>query len=267
MKKLMAITIVLFMTSTASAAITGATLSRAGELAIINCDKEAVWQVYPANYAASYAVSDDGKTLYFASSEKGKVTFFAASVMDGNPIIESHTLYNGIEIPDNEPTPAPEPEPETLESVIKSEAKGKEEAELKALNETLELVISGIERGTITSTKGARETFRRVWIEKGTAVSAETLANLTPLINKISEKVDFTNLDELKEDFGKVIKAISSVLPVKEPAPEPEPETESKPEPEPEPEPKVQIQNCPNGQCPNGQCPNYPQNKRIWIYR
>ena len=102
------LTLLLLVCNGVQAAITGAITSGAGELAIINSDREAAWSVYPAEYMASYAVSDDGKTVYFASPRPGAVTFYAASVIDGLPRIDSYTLYNGVEIPDDaNPTPAP----------------------------------------------------------------------------------------------------------------------------------------------------------------
>lgn len=248
MKRLLAIAIVLLLTSSVSAALTGATGCKAGELAVVRSDVDAVWTVYPQTYSASYAVSDDGKTLYFASPQEGKITVIAASVSDGQPVIDTHVIYNGVEVPAPEPSPGPTPEPEkeTLESVIKSKAKDKDAAELTALAESFELVVDGIDRGTITTPTGARETFRRVWTEKGTAVKPAALDELSALISAISSHIDNSTLRGLRGDYERAAAAVRSVLPA--PAKESEPM-------------KPQTQ---NGGCPNGQCPT-TQNR--WWYR
>ena len=233
----------------AHAEITGAVGCNAGELAIINCDKEAVWSVYPAEYATSYAVSNDGRTLYFASPKTGKVTFFAASVVDGLPYLEQHSLYNGLEIPDikPEPTPTPEPAPivETLESVITANAKGKPADELTALADSFAFVVDGIDRGTIKTPVGARETFRAIYAEKGIAAGEKTLDDLSQLVDAISGKIDNSTLKALRDDYETAAKTIRSVIPAKQP------------------ETKLPAA----GSCPNGQCPNVTTQRRFfWGY-
>ena len=249
MKRILAIiAVLLLLTTSAFAALEGPPGFKAGELAVVRSDVDAVWTVYPQTYSASYAVSDDGKTLYFASPQEGKITVIAASVSDGQPVIDSHIIYNGVEVPspDPSPEPTPEPEKETLESVIKSEAKDKDATELTALAESFELVVDGIDRGTITTPTGARETFRRVWTEKGTAVKPSALDDLSALISAISSRVDNSTLKGLRDDYERAATAVRSVLPA--------PAKESKPV-------KPQMQ---NGGCPNGQCPT-TQNR--WWYR
>ena len=159
------LTLLLLVCNGAQAAITGAVTSGAGELAIISSDREAAWSVSPAEYMASYAVSDDGKTVYFASPKPGAVTFYAASVIDGLPNIESYTLYNGVEMPDDAnpapaPTPKPTPAPETVTSIIKAATVDATPDDYNVLANAFDAVISGIDRGTITTPAGARETFR-----------------------------------------------------------------------------------------------------------
>lgn len=245
MKRLLAIAIVLLLTSTASAALTGATGCKAGELAVVRSDVEAVWTVYPATYSASFAVADGGKTCFFASPTEGEATIIAASVVDGKPVIDSHILYNGVEVP-TPPTPEPVVEPDTMETAIKTAAKDKDDAELTALAESFEYVVDGIDRGTITTPTGARETFRRVWTEKGTAVKLTALDDLSALISAISSHIDNSTLRGLRGDYERAAAAVRSVLPA--PAKESEPM-------------KPQTQ---NGGCPNGQCPT-TQNR--WWYR
>ena len=253
------------------AEITGAVGCNAGELAIINCDKEAVWSVYPAEYATSYAVSDNGKTLYFASPKSGKVTFFAASVVDGLPYLEQHSLYNGLEIPAPVPTPAPAPEPNpaTLEDFIKAEAHGKDAAELTALAESFEFVVDGIDRGTIKTPVAARETFRSIWLEKGTKVKETTLDDLSELVDVIGKNVDNSTIKSLRNDYETAAKAIRSCIPAKEPVKEITEEVVAELESEAVPEPEKDCPNgkCPTGNCPNGTCPNATQQRRFyWSY-
>ena len=249
MKRILAVVaVLLLLTSSASAALTGPSGCKAGELAVIHSDVEAVWTVYPASYSASFAVADGGKTCFFASPTAGEATIIAASVADGQPVIDTHVIYNGVEVPAPEPSPlpTPEPKPETIESVIKSKAKDKDVAELTALAESFELVVDGIDRGTITTPTGARETFRRVWTEKGTAVKLTALDELSAVISAISSHIDNSTLRGLRGDYERAATAVRSVLPA--------PAKESKPV-------KPQMQ---NGSCPNGQCPT-TQNR--WWYR
>lgn len=261
----------LLFPAVASAEITGATMCPAGELAIINCDRGAVWTVFPAEYRASFAVSDDGKTLYFASSKKGAVTFIAASVTtDGLPYVENHTLYNGVELPSPPaPTPNDDPSPDTFEGVIRKAMGGLDRTQVDALAGTFLIVVEGIDRGTITSTAGARETFRAVWAETATSISASTFADCRELVTAISERVDNSTVKTLREGYEKAAKVLKDNAPaasVKEPPAEEKTEEEAKEE-EPEP-PKKPAANssCPNGQCPNGQCPNVQTGRRFyWI--
>ncbi len=253
----------------AHAEITGAVGCNAGELAIINCDKEAVWSVYPAEYTTSYAVSNDGRTLYFASPKTGKVTFFAASVVDGLPCLENHSLYNGLEIPEPTPTPtpAPVPVPLTLEDFIKEEATGKDAAELTALAESLEFVVNGVDRGTIKTPVAARETFRSIWADKGTKAKETALDDLSELVDVIGKNVDNSNIKTLRDDYETAAKAIRSCIPPKTPVEEITEDVSKEAKPEmklekQEPEKMSPATNCPNGQCPNAT----PQRRFYWGY-
>ena len=239
MKKLLQILILtnLFYCSHYSeAALSGATSCNAGELAVIRSDVEATWTIYPANYSASYAVSNDGLTLYFASPKQGEVTIIAASVKEGKAVIDSHTLYNGVPapVPMPEPTPVPEPTPEpapeTIESIVKIQANGKDPAELTALADSFAAVVDGIDRGTITTPAGARETFRAIWADKGTAANVNALNNLSGLISAISLKIDNMTLEGLRGDYARVVTSIRHNLPNSNSTPAPA--------------------NCPDGNCP-----------------
>ena len=263
---------VTLMAATATAELHGAVGCRAGELTIITSDNAAVWQVYPAEYATSYAISEDGKTLYFASPKAGKITFFAASVVDGAPFLESHPLYNGIDVPDVEPTPAPVPTPTpqptpepapTLESVTKTAANevksDNKPAETAALQEVFESVASGIDRGTIKTTEGARATFRGMWAEKAVQISERTLSNWEKALSLISAQIDNTSIATIKLDYTAVAKALGETIPKTA-----EPADESADEPEEDDAEEAEADKTPpkpagNSSCPNGQCPNQPQ--------
>ncbi len=259
-RKIMILLIIAMLASAGVAfgEITGAVGCNAGELVVLNSDKESVWTVYPSEYSASYAVSDDGRTIYFASPKTGKVTFFAASVVDGLPYLESHSLFNGLELPDPAPTPTPAPEPEpvvdeTIEGVVKSEGEGKSADELTALAETFEFVSDGINRGTIRTTAGARETFRKEWLRKSALTNPDSLEEMGSLIEKVGSMIDYSSLESVKKDFSRVAAALREIVPkLKSEKPE---EEEAKKE---ESEKKVEDnqKSCPTGTCPNGTCPN-----------
>lgn len=268
----LAASLAFFFIGCANAEITGAVGCNAGHLTILCSDKAAVWSVYPAEYSASYAVSEDGKVLYFASPKQGKVTFFAASVVDGQPFLEQHSLYNGLEIPDPVPTPAPAPDPVpvTLEDMVKAAATGKDAAELTALAESFEFIVDGVDRGTIKTPTAARETFRAVWADKGTKAKENALDDLSELVDVIGKNVDNSTVKSLRDDYETAAKAIRSCISAKSPVEE---VTEESEEAEPEPETKQESEkkkpatNCPNGTCPNGQCPNAtPQRRFYWSY-
>lgn len=234
------------------AALTGADACKAGNLAVIRSDVEAVWSVYPQSYSGSYAVSDDGRTLYFASPKEGEITIIAASVNDGKAVIDTHTLYYGIDAPEPGPTPEPKPmpKPETLESQVMDAADCLDNGDLTALAESFESVVDSINRGTVTTPAGARETFRAVWTAAGAAVSTETLNRCEPILTKISGLVDNTSLETLKNDYTRVAKSLRECIkPVVK-----------KPKKEPEPAPTTTN----GGGCANGQCPNYQPGWRVF---
>lgn len=262
-RKIMILLIIAMLASAGVAfgEITGAVGCNAGELVVLNSDKESVWTVYPSEYSASYAVSDDGRTIYFASPKTGKVTFFAASVVDGLPCLESHSLFNGLELPDPAPTPTPAPEPvvdETIEGVVKSEGEGKSAEKLTALAETFEFVSDGINRGTIRTTAGARETFRKEWLRKSALTNPDSLEEMGSLIEKVGSMIDYSSLESVKKDFSRVATALREQVPKlkSEKAESEKPEEEEAKKEESEKEVEDNQKSCPNGTCPNGTCPN-----------
>lgn len=243
----------------ASAAITGAVTCTAGELAIINCDSSAVWSVYPAEYMASYAVSDDGKTVYFASPKEGAVTFFAASVSDdGLPVIDRYTLYNGVEVDDDAvPTPAPkpepEPEPETVATIVKNADVDATTEEFDALAAAFEIAVSGIDRGTIRTPAGARETFRANWTRQAAAVNPDALATFAALLTTLGEKVDNTSLTTVRADYAAIIDALKA-------------RSEAAKKTKAKTGQQAQPKAAPTSSCPNGQCPTSGNRFYRWGY-
>lgn len=237
MKRIIITLLSLFYSVEAIAALSGAVQTNAGELAIVTSDIEATWTVYPAGYSTSYAVDKEGKTLYFASPKQGEVTIIAASVVDGKAVIDTHVLYNGVPAPEPapnvEPKPEPTPEPETIESIIKTEAEGKDPAELAALADTFAAVVDGIDRGVVTTPTGARETFRAIWIDKGTAANVNALNDMSGLITAISGRVDNTSLQTLKKGYSDAAAAIRLIIPNNSQTPA-----------------KTQAGGCSGGNCP-----------------
>lgn len=237
MKRIIITLLFLLYSVEAIAALSGAVQTNAGELAIVTSDVEATWAVYPASYSTSFAVDKEGKTLYFASPKQGEVTIIAASVVDGKAVIDTHILYNGIRAPEPapnvEPKPEPTPEPETIESIIKTEAQGKDPAELSALADTFAAVVDGIDRGVVTTPTGARETFRAIWIDKGTAANVNALNDLSGLITAISGRVDNSTLETLKKGYSEAAAAIRLIIPAKAQTPV-----------------KTQTGGCSDGNCP-----------------
>lgn len=237
MKRIIITLLSLLYSVEAIAALSGAVQTNAGELASVTSDIEATWTVYPASYSTSYTVDKEGKTLYFASPKQGEVTIIAASVVDGKAVIDTHILYNGIPAPEPapnvEPKPEPTPEPETIESIIKAEAQGKDPAELSSLADTFAAVVDGIDRGVITTPTGARETFRAIWIDKGTAANINALNDLSGLITAISNKVDNSTLETLKKVYSEAASAIRSIIPNNSQTPA-----------------KTPAAGCPGGNCP-----------------
>ena len=208
MKRILAaFAVLLLLTTSAFAALEGPDSCEAGTLAIIRSDCEAVWTVYPSTYSNSFATADGGKTLFFASPVKGEVAIIAASVNeDGKPTLDALTLRNGMD----DPEPTPTPEPGTLEEIIKTGSVGKDRAELAALAESFEYVVAAIDQRTVTTPAGARETFRAVWANKGSAVKTTALNDLSALIRAISAQIDNSSVNSLRNDYARCAKALRS---------------------------------------------------------
>ena len=213
-KRLLLTLAVLLVCNGVQAAITAPDAVEAGQLAVCKSDTAATWTVYPQSYRGSYYVADGGSTCIFASPAKGVVTIIAASVDDsGSVVIDEHTLYNGEPAPTPpdvapSPVPTPEPEPETIDSVIAADNSQATAADLNALSNAFATVIQSIDNGAIKTPAGARETFRAVWLRTAAMTNPAAIDNLQPLIDKLSDMIDNSDLTTIKRDYAAIVAAL-----------------------------------------------------------
>ena len=239
-----------FLSALAQAEITAPKCIDAGQLAVAHSDEPATWTVFPVKYQTDIYIADGGLTCIFASPVKGEITIMAATVEDGKAVISQHTLYNGLPNPEGDeitpvpepPKPAPEPEKTPMEKAIES-AKDYPEKDVEALAETFDAVVSGIDRGTISTPAAARETFRALWSVNAVAVDPEAITRDTPLITELSNVVDNSTIETVRKDYSEISDGLKKVVPVKE-------------------EPKKEAPKSGTGNCPNGNCPT--NNYRRW---
>ena len=233
----------------AHAAITAPKCIEAGQLAVAHSDEPATWTVFPVKYQTDIYIADGGLTCIFASPVKGEITIMAATVEDGKAVISQHTLYNGLPNPEGDettpvpepPKPAPEPEKTPMEKAIDS-AKNYPEKDVEALAETFDAVVSGIDRGTISTPAAARETFRALWAAKAIEIDPEAITRDAPLVTELSNVVDNSSIETVKKDYSEIAEGLKAVVPAKE---------------EPKPEPKKEAPKPQAGTCPNGNCNTY----------
>ncbi len=128
----------------------------AGNLAYFESKVEGAFIVFPP-CEDKYAVGKDGKTLYFASKDIGKYTVIFAFIDGNKPIIETFEFDNGGE-PEPKPEPKPEPEPEPDPDNFNLSLLSGEE--LDAAHWGFDSVIKHIDTGKLTTTNGARATFK-----------------------------------------------------------------------------------------------------------
>ena len=211
-KRLLLTLAVLLACNGLQAAITAPDAVEAGQLAVCKSDAPATWTVYPQEYRGSYYVADGGCTCIFASPSKGVVTIIAASVDDsGSVVIDEHTLYNGeaAPAPDNvDPAPDVEPVQDTLESVIASDNSQATAADLNALSNAFATVIQSIDNGAVRTPAGARETFRAVWLRQAAATNPAAIDALAPLIGKLSDMIDNSDLQAIRRDYTAIVAAL-----------------------------------------------------------
>lgn len=213
-----------------------------GELAVVRSTAPATWTVYPSEYKSAIYVTDDGKTCVFASPTPGAVTFVAASIVDGEVRMTEKTLYNGVERPDDvKPIPEPEPEPETVYTVVRDADVKASVSDFNALATSFETVVSGIDRGTIQTTTGARETLNGNWIRQAGKTNPNALTEFAALLDKLNKMVDYSSLSTVKTDYQQIINALQERAK--------KAETEAKAKAESAKINPVPVQTCPNGKC------------------
>lgn len=237
----------------AKGAVSGPNECAAGELAIVTSDVSAAWAVHPVEYQTAIYPTENGTKCVFASPKIGTVTFFAATVMEGAPTIETHVIYNGGKAPTPTPEPTPAPAPDTLEGVAKALldkiTSDKKEEGKAAIVESIDVVISGIDRGTITTVPGARGTFRGVWSVKAAGVSVDTAQTWTDFLTGVSCKLDYTDVNAVKAGF-QTLKELLTPSPKETPKPVvKEPAIALKADPKKKPT----TDNCSSGNCPTTQ--------------
>lgn len=209
-----------------------------GELAIVRSTVPATWTVYPSEYKSAIYVTDDGRTCVFASPTPGAVTFIAASVVDGEIRMTEKNLYNGIDRPDDvKPIPEPEPEPETVYTVVRDADVKASVSDFNALAESFETAVSGIDRGTIQTTTGARETLNGNWIRQAGRTNPDALTEFAELLDKLNKMVDYSSLSTVKTDYQQIITALH------------ERAKKAETEAEPAKTDPVPAQTCPDGKC------------------
>lgn len=213
-----------------------------GELAVVRSTAPATWTVYPSEYKSAIYVTDDGKTCVFASPTPGAVTFIAASVIDGEVRMTEKTLYNGVDRPDDvKPIPEPEPEPETVYTVVRDADVKASVSDFNALAESFETVVSGIDRGTIQTTTGARETLNGNWIRQAGRTNPDALTEFAELLDKLNKMVDYSSLSTVKTDYQQIITALQERAK--------KTESEAKAKAEPAKTDPIPASNCPDGKC------------------
>lgn len=122
----------------------------AGNLAFFESETEGAFLVFPP-CPECYSVGKDGRTLYFASKTLGKYCVIFAGIQEGKPILETFEFTNG-DANDVNPSPTPDPNKTDL-SKLTSE-------ELNAASWGFGTVVTQIDKGRLTTTQGARATFK-----------------------------------------------------------------------------------------------------------
>ena len=195
--------------SIAAGEVNGPDFVKAGELATFTSNEPAAWAVIPENYKESVFIDSGRKILIFASPVKGTVSIIAATATDGAANIEIHTFINGDKPDGNEP----EPEPGSLEEIVRNELikienRQAAEAGREKLAGVFQTVIDGINKGTIRTPEGARETFRRYWEYEAATAGAGTLEAYRSLISSVSSQIDWTDTETVKSNFESIKKAL-----------------------------------------------------------
>ena len=262
--------------SPAFAAIDGPDYIAAGELAVFTSDVPAAWAVVPDTFSKSVVIDSSGKKLVFASPVKGTVTIIASTAAEAGetPNIEVRTFVNGEKSDGGGGDEEDEKEPvDKLLALVKSEFQKIEnrdaaEAGRLKLAGVFQTVVDFIDKKTVQTPAGARETFRRYWEYEAARAGKGTLDAYRPFITAVSAEVDWTSIETVKTDFMKLVKGLTEAARADQSAPTSE--TAKKPEeketPKTETEEPQSGSNCPGGVCPTGNCPNGNCNIRRFYY-
>ena len=245
--------IIAALCSPAFAAIDGPEVIAAGELAIFQTDVPAAWAVVPDTYAKSVVVDSSGEKLVFASPVKGTVTIIAATAgIEGKPNIEVRTFING-EKSDGADNGEDEQPEDKLIALVKSEfqkIENKEAAETgkQKLADVFQTVVDFIDKKTVQTPAGARETFRRYWEFETARIGKGTLDAYRPFLSAVSDAIDWSTIQTVRADFIKVGLGLSEAARAdQQQAPSSGTKTET-------PKP-TQTQQQPKSSCPGGNCP------------
>lgn len=150
--------------------------------------------VFPPD-AVEMANDSDGLTLYFVPLRNGTLYVTFLYIQDGT------IIYDQIPVPiGSAPEPDPEPEP-SPSPAPKIKLTDREKTAAKA---ALEVVINGVENGTIKTPAGARSTFRQTLQAKGTVCDGRQCyipQNLQDLADNWTERTDFSSVESIKTSF------------------------------------------------------------------
>lgn len=153
------------------------------------------WIVTPIETASGcWSVDSSGSRLYFASPTAGTFTVIAATSIEGRSMIHSAHFFNGT-TPPPEPSPQPQPDPlpRNFAEWVKVESQSvdspRSSRERSELGACFELILSGIDRGTIKSPQAARTMLRRCWAARSAAIHPESAALWNGFLEKLGERI------------------------------------------------------------------------------
>ncbi len=205
------------------AAITAPESARPGELVRVTSDTEADWIVAPEEYNRTSYIDSNKKTLVIANPKEGTVYIFAATTdRDNSPKAFCWRLEITDSAPD-EPVPPLNPDPDVQpEPPVKPEPVFPETVALAAqdvespnwdkerqnLVYVLNATITFIDNKSVLSPAGARETIRRNWTVRAATISADSETLWAPVLIKIFQPLNSTNIDEIKAALEQSVKAL-----------------------------------------------------------
>lgn len=184
------------------AEITGPESVETGTLAVFTAETEGAWAIFPET---PIAADSAGNRCFFASNKEQEFTLVFCHIVDEKPVISTFSFFNGSR---PEPTPEPEPEPKPADPLKESVQKWTAdlagplfEKEKSAMILTLDSVLAGFDAGTLRTVPGSRAAFRKIWDEKATAISAESVQRWGGFISEISTIFDHSTPESLEADF------------------------------------------------------------------